>query len=481
MSAGVTRRALLGGALGGVLSGAALAAPPLRAPAPRLRPGLARGPALAAARGFSGRVGFLLRDARSGETLEALEAARGFAPASVAKLATALYALETLGPQHRFETQVLTRGPIRDGVLEGDLVLRGGGDPELDSAALAALAVAAARRLRAVSGRFIVEGAAIAAMIDDDQPPDAAYNPAIGALNLNFNRVRLAWSRRAGGVDAGLSAHSEALSPPAAALDLVLEAADCGCPAFSHDASGAREAWRVRADALRGDGAVFLPVRRPAAYAAALFRDAAAEAGLPLPAPQGASGPPAADASVLAGHAGRALDAVAADMLRHSTNLTAEALGLAASRAGGAGAGSLAASAAAMSDWAAARAGRDGFALRDHSGLSARSRMSPEATVALLRAPGATAALSGLARPYRLDGMAETAVIAKTGTLDFARGLAGWLRAPSGRALVFAIFANDLERRAATRGGPAPGKRAWRAAAMRLERALLASWAARFG
>ncbi len=53
-------------------------------------------------------------------------------PASVVKLATTLWALETLGPEHRFRTTVAIRGTIdsETGVLDGDLIVRGGGDPD---------------------------------------------------------------------------------------------------------------------------------------------------------------------------------------------------------------------------------------------------------------------------------------------------------------------------------------------------------------
>jgi len=53
-------------------------------------------------------------------------------PASVVKLATTLWALETLGPDHRFRTTVAVRGTIdaETGVLHGDLIVRGGGDPD---------------------------------------------------------------------------------------------------------------------------------------------------------------------------------------------------------------------------------------------------------------------------------------------------------------------------------------------------------------
>lgn len=53
-------------------------------------------------------------------------------PASVTKVATTLWALEVLGPQHRFETRLLTDGPATPvrGFLPGNLVVEGGRDPD---------------------------------------------------------------------------------------------------------------------------------------------------------------------------------------------------------------------------------------------------------------------------------------------------------------------------------------------------------------
>ncbi|HSN19725.1 MAG TPA: D-alanyl-D-alanine carboxypeptidase, partial [Usitatibacter sp.] len=52
-------------------------------------------------------------------------------PASVMKLVTSVAALDLLGPAFRFRTDVLLDGALEDGVLRGNLVLRGGGDPKL--------------------------------------------------------------------------------------------------------------------------------------------------------------------------------------------------------------------------------------------------------------------------------------------------------------------------------------------------------------
>ena len=66
----------------------------------------------------------------------AWQADRPMVPGSVAKLLTAAVALDQLGPGARARTDLLSTGAVRDGILETPLYLRGGGDGELDSAAL---------------------------------------------------------------------------------------------------------------------------------------------------------------------------------------------------------------------------------------------------------------------------------------------------------------------------------------------------------
>jgi D-alanyl-D-alanine carboxypeptidase/D-alanyl-D-alanine-endopeptidase (penicillin-binding protein 4) len=67
--------------------------------------------------------------AEDGTVLAALNADRPVHPASVTKVATTLALLRQLGPEHRFETRLLTAGTLRDGTLHGDLVVAAGGDP----------------------------------------------------------------------------------------------------------------------------------------------------------------------------------------------------------------------------------------------------------------------------------------------------------------------------------------------------------------
>lgn len=67
----------------------------------------------------------------SGEVLASIDAERELTPASVTKAYLAAATLDRFGPQHRFTSQFVTSGSVQEGVLYGDLVFEGGGDPSL--------------------------------------------------------------------------------------------------------------------------------------------------------------------------------------------------------------------------------------------------------------------------------------------------------------------------------------------------------------
>ncbi len=66
-----------------------------------------------------------------GEVITEHHADQPLIPASTQKLVTAALALEKLGPDHRLRTELHATGPVRDGVVHGDLIVVGGGDPAL--------------------------------------------------------------------------------------------------------------------------------------------------------------------------------------------------------------------------------------------------------------------------------------------------------------------------------------------------------------
>src|SRR5690554_667817 len=161
----LSRRFFLTGALAG-LAGAAHAGAPIASLRPQLRPERLGLPpdaaALIEAARLDGMVGYAVVDRSTGQVLDARNGTLGFPPASVTKAITALYALEVLGPTYRFRTQLLATGPVQNGVIQGDLVLVGGGDPLLDTDALAGMAAnLKAAGVQGVTGDFCVYGGAL--------------------------------------------------------------------------------------------------------------------------------------------------------------------------------------------------------------------------------------------------------------------------------------------------------------------------------
>ncbi len=81
-----------------------------------------------------GEWGVLVQDATTGETLFERNAQSYFVPASNMKLLTTALALDTLGTEYRFRTTIETTGHLtKTGVLQGDLILVGRGDPNLSN------------------------------------------------------------------------------------------------------------------------------------------------------------------------------------------------------------------------------------------------------------------------------------------------------------------------------------------------------------
>jgi D-alanyl-D-alanine carboxypeptidase/D-alanyl-D-alanine-endopeptidase (penicillin-binding protein 4) len=74
-------------------------------------------------------VGVSVRDAESGESLYEHESDQRLNPASNMKLFTSAAAMDALGPDYRFTTDLLATAPVNGGAVRSDLYLRGGGDP----------------------------------------------------------------------------------------------------------------------------------------------------------------------------------------------------------------------------------------------------------------------------------------------------------------------------------------------------------------
>lgn len=487
MKRGISRRKLLMLSAAGLFAGAARAAGPAVAPFPPLRPDNfppipkpAYLKMIEEAR-LDGNTAFSVIDTGTGDIIDEHNGHVGLPPASVVKALTALYALDVLGPDHRFETCLLGTGHLENGILHGDLILEGGGDSELTTDGLGKLAEdLVAAGITGITGKLQVWGGALpfADRIDRYQPEHVAYNPSISGIMLNRNRVRFEWTRVSGEHKLNLDARSGRYTADVSVA--MISAQERMGQVYTYEDLGGTDSWTVAKAALGKGGARWLPTRKPMAYAGEVFRAVAQQNGLELPEAEVIANLPQ-DTFAIVRHQGEPLTDVLKDMLRYSYNLTAEAVGMTASakRLGRAVAKSQ--SAAEMNRWTREKFGVVGVEMVDHSGLGDKSKMAPRALAQILADPFSRAALPPIIRMKAVQssaGVVEKHV--KTGTLHYASGLGGYLTLKSGRVLSFAIFSVDFDRRkrADLQGSERPpGSKSWGQRARHLQNRLIGRWA----
>ena len=131
-----------------------------------------------------------------GEAIIEVRAKKLFIPASNLKVLTTAVALQTLGPNYRFPTSFFTDGTLKDGVLNGNLYIKGHGDPKLVTEQMWLLT----NELRnipiyRITGNIVGDDS----FFDDRKrvktwlknPGAQAYEAPLGALSFNFNTVQV--------------------------------------------------------------------------------------------------------------------------------------------------------------------------------------------------------------------------------------------------------------------------------------------------
>ncbi len=120
-------------------------------------------------------------------------------PASALKTVTSAAALDLLGPEYRFETALAAAtAPDAGGVLAGNLVLLGGGDPTLSTGDLTAMAEKlAAQGVKRVTGRVIADASVFPPRGVNDHwnwgDIGNAYGAGAYGLNVNHNRLEISF------------------------------------------------------------------------------------------------------------------------------------------------------------------------------------------------------------------------------------------------------------------------------------------------
>ena len=376
-------------------------------------------------------VGMLITSLSTGQVLYAQDAGGGFAPASTAKLATAVSALHVLGPDARFTTRVVLAG----GGVVPRLVLVGGGDPTLAAgqppaadfphdATLKALAAKAARALRARGAHRVRLGYDTSLFTGPGMAPGW---PRSYVTTGNVTPI------------SSLEVDQGRLTPSGAPQD-----ADDPGNTMARTFSPAPEAATAFAGFLAADG-----IRVAGGSSRAVVPPSAATVGRVY-------SPPLAE--------------IVQQMLQESNNVIAENLARHVAIASGKPASFSGAAAAEMG--VLRGLGVTGVHLVDGSGLSPRDRITPDALVAIIRtasAPGQSrlrvaitglpvAGFSGTLAPggsvFAEAGRAALGLVrAKTGNLNTIAALAGIAYARNGQLLSFAVMADRLKNGALDQAG----------------------------
>ncbi|MEU1279322.1 D-alanyl-D-alanine carboxypeptidase/D-alanyl-D-alanine-endopeptidase [Streptomyces sp. NPDC005805] len=427
---------------------------------------------LADARLDGGAAGVVVADATTGERLYRRDGGDRLMPASNTKIATSVAAMDLLGPDHRWTTDVLATGSRQGSTLKGDLYLRGSGDPTLLAADYERLAAQiAAAGVKRVTGRLLADDTAFDAerlgrswAADDES---AYYSAGISALTLAPDTdydagtvvVEVAPGDRPG-------ARPRVRTVPAAdgvRVDVRATTVAEGSPdtlsvGREHGSATVTVSGSVPLGAATAKE--WIAVQDPTGYATAVFADALAAHGvrvagalrLGVPAPPGAR--------VLAEHRSMPLKEVMHPFMKLSNNMHAEALVKTIGREE-AGRGTWTAGLAAVRGALAERGVRtETLRQTDGSGLSRMNLFPAEELTGLLLSvrdapwyadwhaslPVACApdrAVGGTLRTRMCGTPAALNAGAKTGSLTGASALSGYVTDAAGRELVFSIVLNN--------------------------------------
>jgi serine-type D-Ala-D-Ala carboxypeptidase/endopeptidase (penicillin-binding protein 4) len=406
-------------------------------------------------------VGAIVEPVEGGKALVSVNATRGLNPASTIKLITTYAGLDLLGPAYTFRTDVLATADIANGVLEGDLVIKGGGDPKLTIDRLWLLAhQLRARGLREIRGDVVLDRSFFAAVEHDPSKFDGdtrrAYNVGPDALLINFKAIEFRFVPDG----AGVRVVGEPDFPNVEiASRLRVTRGPCGNwrQALKHeiDEQGllANVMFTGTYPADCGEKTWPLSVFDSNRYAEAALRWIWSEAGGRITGKVRAGVAPGNAKLVIRGES-PALADIVRDINKFSNNVMARQLFLTLSAEKNAAPGEARASERIVRDWLRAK-GIDApeLVLENGSGLSRAERASAATLAAVLRSAWSSAVMPELMSSlslYAVDGTlklrnggpATGQAHLKGGTLTGVQSVAGYVLDAKGKRWVVVMIAN---------------------------------------
>ena len=412
-----------------------------------------------------GTWGVIVVSVTRGDTLFSQNADVLLKPASIMKMMTTGLALERFGQNHTFSTVVLRDAAVNDGVLEGNLYLRGGGDPTLSLRfwqggspmdALAKQIVAAG--IRTVRGAIVADESAF----DSERIPHgwkstylmSAYAAPVSALSLNENVVWVVARVENGRAIVELDPPSTAI-PVTESVRLV---AGSGGRVVARRGNGGGITVSGSIGRSSPPRRYSLVVQEPPMFAAGGLHASLLKAGIEV---QGGlrTGATPRGAEQIAEIHSLPLAQIVSYMNRESINHFAELLYRSAARDNGSQ-GTAQAALEALREFLSSKAGTrpEHIKVSDGSGLSEADSLTARSMAQLLayahKAPWSSvfhasmpvAGESELMRRRMRMTPAEGNLHAKTGTTNTVASLAGYVTALNGEVLAFAFIYNGGDR-----------------------------------
>jgi D-alanyl-D-alanine carboxypeptidase/D-alanyl-D-alanine-endopeptidase (penicillin-binding protein 4) len=395
----------------------------------------------------------------------AVNARAALNPASTMKLVTTFAALDLLGPAYVWKTEAFANGSLNDGVLTGDLHLRGGGDPKLTYDQFERLLrQIRARGIREIRGDLVLDRSAFAVSATGpgrfDAQPMRPYNVAPDALLVNFKAVTLQLIP-----DPAQKTLAVSMEPAPTNLDLVNQITlgngnGCGdwkerlrADVFSHGLTTRLVLTGVFPQSC-GEQRWNIAVQEQPQFVLGVFLQLWAELGGSLTGGV-REGVVPVDARAVGVLPSPTLAEVVRDINKFSNNVMARQLFLTLGMEAGHRPASAEDGEAAIRSWLDAR-GLDvpELVLENGSGLSRRERISAEGLGRLLQAAWrssvmpelmaslpVTATDGTMKKRLKQNGVAGQAHI-KTGSLEGVRSIAGYVLDKNGRRWIVVFFVN---------------------------------------
>ena len=406
--------------------------------------------------GFEKNTSFMAIDLRSNKLIGRHNEKLRLPIASVTKMVTASYYLNNNYKFGRFKTELFMNGVIKDDILRGDLYLKGHGDPTLKTDDLS-LFIDTVKKLgiTKVKGKLFYDNSYLPDVnyINRNQLPQYAYNPGIGAINLNENRILFKWKRLEKG-KYKISLTAPGLKNSAQVTNITMNLENDKGPVYNYkiDENKLEESWSVNKRILSRKGSRWLPVRESSYYTAEVLRQLFIDRGIEIGNLKRGIVPK--KGRLLCAHYSDKNIIILENALKYSKNMVTESIGLAASKTVSSNLYDLDQSAVLMTRWFRMITGKQNSLFLNHSGLSAGSFSTSEDFRRFLIQKKVQRSLLPILKltpiytsKGKVSSIGNITVRAKSGTMHYIRGLAGYVCKEDIPVMAFSIFSADLEKR----------------------------------